>query len=399
MSITIIKDKCRGCSLCIKDCPQVAIIMENSKATIDQDLCIGCGICVSKCPFNAISAGEKGEVSKDIGAYQGIWVFTELKNNGEPAKPSLEILCAARELASKRQVPLSAIVLADKGRGQESILFKCGADKVLFLESSYLDTYTTDTFCTALYSAILEEKPEIFLIAATHIGRDLAPRIAARLNTGLTADCTELKIDEETGLLLQTRPAFGGNIMATIINPNHRPQMATVRPGVMELAMSQEECSGEVVCKSAGLKAEDIRVIVEKTISSIKDSVDLTKADIICTAGRGMKNPEGVELVRQLAEALGGELGSTRAVVENGWIPQDRQVGQTGKTVRPTLYVACGVSGALQHLAGMSKSKFIVAINTNPDAPIMKIANIAVCGDALRLVPAITKALIEEKTE
>ncbi len=187
--------------------------------------------------------------------------------------------------------------------------------------------------------------------------------------------------------------------MATIINPNHRPQMATVRPGVMELAMSQEECSGEVVCKSAGLKAEDIRVIVEKTISSIKDSVDLTKADIICTAGRGMKNPEGVELVRQLAEALGGELGSTRAVVENGWIPQDRQVGQTGKTVRPTLYVACGVSGALQHLAGMSKSKFIVAINTNPDAPIMKIANIAVCGDALRLVPAITKALIEEKTE
>lgn len=398
MSIIIQSKDCKGCGLCVKKCPASAMRLNNGTAQINEDLCTGCGACVESCPFHAIKSDAKAvETDICLDDYTNVWVFVETKENGEIARPSLEILCAARELADQRGVEVVAIVPCAQKGNQENTLADHGANHVIFLENPLLAPYTTDAFCKVMCDYILKGKPEIVLIAATHVGRDLAPRIAARLNTGLTADCTELKIDPETGLLLQTRPAFGGNIMATIINPTHRPQMATVRAGVMEIVTCDHRESCRVSTEAVALEENDLRVRVEKTLQAVRSSVDLSKAEIICTAGRGMGGPDGVALVEDLAKALGGEVGSTRAVVEAGWLSQDHQVGQTGKTVRPKLYVACGVSGALQHLAGMSKSKYIVAINTDPNAPIMKVANIALCGDAQRVVPLMTQTLLEEK--
>ena len=398
MSINIQTKDCKGCGLCVRSCPAGAVHLVGGAAVIDADACTGCGACMEECPLHAIYSDAEA-VSADICLtdYKDVWAFVETKDTGEIARPSIEILCAARVLADERGVAVTAVVPCAEIGEQAGVLAAHGADKVVFLKNSLLSPYTTDAFCKVMCDYIRKGKPEIVLIAATHVGRDLAPRIAARLNTGLTADCTELRIDPGSGLLLQTRPAFGGNIMATIINPTHRPQMATVRSGVMEIVPCDRSKTCRVEEEPVELEKSDLRVTVEKTLAALHSSVDLTQAEIICTAGRGMGGSEGVMLVEELAKALGGEVGATRAVVESGWLSQEHQVGQTGKTVRPKLYIACGVSGALQHLAGMSKSKYIVAINNNPDAPIMKVANVALCGDALRVVPLMTQALLEKK--
>ena len=304
----------------------------------------------------------------------------------------MELLGAGRKLANKLGVELSAVLL---GSGVDFIceeLVHYGADKVIYVEHKLLQNYTTDGYTKVITDLINERKPEIMLIGATNIGRDLAPRVAARLNTGLTADCTKLDIDEEQKILLQTRPAFGGNIMATIVTPKHRPQMATVRPGVMKKMEKDEKRKGVIEKVEAQLSDEDLRVKVEQVVKSTKQIVNLVEAEYIVSGGRGLGGPEGFKLMEELASALGGVVGSSRAAVDAGWISHDHQVGQTGKTVRPKVYIACGISGAIQHLAGMQNSDCIIAINKNPDAPIFSVADYGIVGDLYKVVPM----LIEE---
>lgn len=392
MSVTILIEKCRGCRLCLKACPFDAIKMEDGKAVINYDKCTNCGACEASCRFEAIlvEREEKEEV-KDLSAYKGVWVFAE-QRQGKLMFTSLELLGEGRKLADKLGVELSALLLGSEVDGICEELIHYGADKVIYADHKLLQNYTTDGYTKVITDLINEKKPEIVIVGATNIGRDLAPRIAARLNTGLTADCTKLDIDEEQKILLQTRPAFGGNIMATIVTPKHRPQMATVRPGVMKKMEKDENRKGIVEKVDVKLHDEDIKVKVEEIVKSAKQIVNLVEAQYIVSGGRGLGGPEGFKLMKELADALGGVVGSSRAAVDSGWISHDHQVGQTGKTVRPKVYIACGISGAIQHLAGMQNSDCIIAINKNPDAPIFSVADYGIVGDLYKVVPM----LIEE---
>ena len=392
MSVIILKDKCRGCRLCMKACPFDAIKMIEGKAAINYDKCTNCGACEASCKFEAILVErEEAKEGADLSAYKGVWVFAE-QRQGKLMFTSLELLGEGRKLADKLGVELSAVLLGHEIDNICEELIHYGADKVMYANHKLLQNYTTDGYTKVITNLVNEKKPEILIIGATNIGRDLAPRISARLNTGLTADCTKLDIDEEQRILLQTRPAFGGNIMATIITPKHRPQMSTVRPGVMKKLEIDMSRKGIVENVKIDLKQEDIRVNVEEIVKSAKQIVNLVDAHYIVSGGRGLGNPEGFKLIKELADALGGVVGSSRAAVDSGWISQDHQVGQTGKTVRPIVYIACGISGAIQHLAGMQNSDCIIAINKNPDAPIFSVADYGIVGDLYKVVPM----LIEE---
>lgn len=400
MSVTILIEKCRGCRLCLKACPFDAIKMEDGKAVINYDKCTNCGACEASCRFEAIlvEREEKEEV-KDLSAYKGVWVFAE-QRQGKLMFTSLELLGEGRKLADKLGVELSALLLGSEVDGICEELIHYGADKVIYADHKLLQNYTTDGYTKVITDLINEKKPEIVIVGATNIGRDLAPRIAARLNTGLTADCTKLDIDEEQKILLQTRPAFGGNIMATIVTPKHRPQMATVRPGVMKKMEKDGNRKGIVEKVDVKLHDEDIKVKVEEIVKSAKQIVNLVEAQYIVSGGRGLGGPEGFKLMKELADALGGVVGSSRAAVDSGWISHDHQVGQTGKTVRPKVYIACGISGAIQHLAGMQNSDCIIAINKNPDAPIFSVADYGIVGDLYKVVPMLieeVKKLKEQK--
>lgn len=400
MSVLIIKEKCRGCRLCVKVCPFDAIKMEDGKAVIDYDKCTNCGACEASCKFEAILVErEEKEEANDLSAYKGVWVFAE-QRQGKLMFTSLELLGEGRKLADKLGVELSALLLGYEVDDICQELIYYGADKVIYAEHKLLQNYTTDGYTKVITDLVNEKKPEIMLIGATNIGRDLAPRVAARLNTGLTADCTKLDIDEEQKILLQTRPAFGGNIMATIVTPKHRPQMATVRPGVMKKMEKDETRKGIIEKVEAQLSDEDLRVKVEQVVKSAKQTVNLVEAEYIVSGGRGLGGPEGFKLLEELANALGGVVGSSRAAVDAGWISHDHQVGQTGKTVRPKVYIACGISGAIQHLAGMQNSDCIIAINKNPDAPIFSVADYGIVGDLYKVVPMLieeVKKLKEQK--
>lgn len=322
--------------------------------------------------------------------YKDIWVFAEQREQ-RLMNVSLEILGEARKLADKKGVKACAVLVGYGVKGLADELIKYGADVVYVIDNPLLKNYTTEGYAKVIADLANEIKPEVILYGATYIGRDLAPRIASRLHTGLTADCTGLDIDEN-GLLLQIRPAFGGNLIATIICPERRPQMATVRPGVMKKAPKDEKRKGEIIEIQANIKEGDIRTQIFDIIKEAKSKVNIEEADIIVSGGRGVGGAEGFKLIQQLADALGGVVGASRAAVDAGWISSDHQVGQTGKTVRPKLYVACGISGAIQHIAGMGNAKTIVAINKNPDAPIFKVADYGIVGDLFKVVPA----LIEE---
>jgi electron transfer flavoprotein alpha subunit len=281
------------------------------------------------------------------------------------------------------------------GSGVEAVagdLAKAGADKVVVVDDPMLAEYVTEPYTKAVTAVIKAQDPEIVIFGASSIGRDLAPRVSARIHTGLTADCTKLEIDPETKLLNMTRPAFGGNIMATILCANHRPQMATVRPGVMQ-ALAACDKVGTVEKFDVEFTAEDMNVEICEVVKTEKKSVDITEAKILVSGGRGLGGPEGFEPLKELAKVLGGEVSSSRAAVDAGWIDRDRQVGQTGKTVRPDLYIACGISGAIQHAAGMEESEFIVAINKEESAPIFSICDLGIVGDLNKIVPKLTEAL------
>ncbi|NRY59206.1 electron transfer flavoprotein alpha subunit [Clostridium beijerinckii] len=332
----------------------------------------------------------------NIADYKGVWVFAE-QREGELQKVSLELLGEGRRIADELGVNLTALLLGSNIEGLAKTLAEHGADEVLVADDKNLEHYTTDAYTKVICDLANERKPGILFVGATFIGRDLGPRIAARLSTGLTADCTSIDVDVTNGDLLATRPAFGGNLMATIACPEHRPQMATVRPGVFaKITTDPSKCKIEKV--DVKLADSDVRTKVLETIKAKKDIVDIAEADFIVSGGRGVGNKENFQLLKELAEALGGTVAGSRAAVEKGWIDGAYQVGQTGKTVRPQIYIACGISGAIQHVAGMQDSDLIIAVNKDDSAPIMKIADYAIVGDLTKVVPELIAQVNEIKS-
>ena len=394
MSIEIIIDKCVGCKACIKACPYEAISMEGKLAVIDYDKCTLCGACVDSCKFDAIILRKEEEIVQDISAYKGVWVIAE-QNKGVIQSVTYELLGKGKELADKLGVELCAVLLGDNIESECKELISRGAEKVYLVDSKELAHYQSEPYSKVITEVINEHKPEIVLCGATSTGRSLIARVAVKIDAGLTADCTGLDIDEEKGLLLQTRPAFGGNIMATIICPNHRPQMATVRHKVMKEAEVDESLSGEIIKKSYSKDILSSRTKVLDVIEEEGNSVNLSEADIIVSGGRGLGKPENFSLLHELADTIGGAIGASRAAVDADWIAYSHQVGQTGKTVCPKIYISCGISGQIQHLAGMSSSDIIIAINKDSDAPIFKVASYGIVGDIFEILPLLTKKLKE----
>ncbi|BDR65341.1 electron transfer flavoprotein subunit alpha/FixB family protein [Clostridium tetani] len=334
----------------------------------------------------------------NIADYKGVWVFAE-QRDGELQKVSLELLGKGREIADKLGVELTALLLGNKIDSIAEELVAYGADKVIYAQNPLLSHYTTDGYTKVICDLVAEEKPEIILVGATYIGRDLGPRVAARLRTGLTADCTALDVEEGTNNLLMTRPAFGGNLMATIVCGEHRPQMSTVRPGVFEKLKKDAGRKGEIKKIEAKLEMSDIRTKVEDVVKITKNVMDIGEAEFLVAGGRGIGSKENFKMLEELAELLGGNVAGSRAAIDNGWIDKDYQVGQTGKTVRPMVYIAVGISGAIQHLAGMQDSDYIIAINKDEAAPIMQIADLGLVGDYNKIVPELIAKLKAEKEE
>jgi electron transfer flavoprotein alpha subunit/NAD-dependent dihydropyrimidine dehydrogenase PreA subunit len=390
--IRVLRAKCTGCGLCIAACPFQCISLVEDKAVIS-DECRLCGICVDVCPEKAIEV-EEAERTGDVSAYSGVLVFGE-QRRGVISPVVYELVGKGRELADKLGERLECVVLGENMQAQAEDLAEYGVDRIYLFDNPLLVDFRDDPYTQLLTTLVKEVQPSIFLIGATSIGRSLAPRLAIRLQTGLTADCTGLDIDSE-GNLLQTRPAFGGNVMATILCTNHRPQMATVRYKVMTRAEKQPGHKGDIALKNVGDAVIDRTRIL--SVSTESEDVSLTEAQIIVSGGKGLGNPEGFSLIQELADALGGAVGASRLVVDEGWIPFRHQVGLSGKTVRPRLYIACGISGAVQHLAGMQTSDVIVAINKDPSAPIFKIADYGIVGDLYEVIPEIIRVVKEENS-
>lgn len=391
--INIDLDKCVGCGACESACPFGAISVKDGKAVVDGEKCRFCGSCVEACPVKAITM-QKDEVKDavDKSLYKGVWVYAE-QRHGEISSVVYELLNKGSELAKTLNVPLSAILIGSNISAKAQDLINRGADKVYVYDDPILAEFQDDPYSCILADLIKEEKPEIVLMGATNIGRSFASRVAAKIYTGLTADCTALEIDPETRNLMQTRPAFGGNIMATILTPRHRPQMATVRHKVFKEAKVQEGRTGEVINKTV-----DAQKVINRTkfIGFFKDQsadVNISDADIIVSGGRGLGNPEGFKLIKELADLLGGAVGASRAAVDADWIPYSHQVGQTGRTVAPKIYIACGISGQIQHMVGMSSSDTIIAINKDKDCPMMQTATYSLVGDLYEIIPAIIKEI------
>ncbi len=423
----LLPGKCIACGArCQAECKFDAIAMnDKGEPIIDSTKCVGCQRCVKICPVQAIEMYYTPEEQKildelakqkatqpapepasepadprlaKIKEYKGVWVFTE-HTEGKPAEVSWELLGVGADLAKARGVELCSVVIGDKVENLCAEAFAYGAAKAYLVDDPVFHYYRTESYYKAFCYLIEKFKPEIVLIGATGLGRDLAGAIATKLQTGLTADCTGLSIDEK-GFLLQTRPAFGGNIMATILTEFTRPQMSTVRPHVMAMPVKNASRTGAVIREKVPVKEEDIAAKVLEIIGDEQlDSVDVAAADIIVSGGRGMCNTENYKILQELADELGGVVACSRAAVEAGWMPLERQVGQTGKTVRPKIYIAVGISGAIQHLVGMQDSDTIIAINRDKQAPIFEVATYGIVGDLFQVIPAITTYVRERRKQ
>ena len=394
MPVKVNRDKCSGCKDCIASCPFEAIELKDGKASINE-YCQACMACLSVCPEGAIFETEPEEPKQQKAqGYSGVWIFAE-QRSGKVSSVAYELLGIGRRLADDLKTDLSALLFgAEETDARE--LIRWGADKVYHAKDNILQSFNDEPYAQLLTKLINEHRPGIVLAGATPIGRSFVPRVAARIRTGLTADCTSLSIDKETGNLLQIRPAFGGNIMATILCPNSRPQMATVRPRVMKRGQYDTNRAGEIIdIKSDGITSRTKVIESVKEVSDI--TVNLQEADIIVSGGRGLGDPKGFKILAELADLFGGAVGSSRAAVDEGWIPYRHQVGQTGKTVCPKIYFACGISGAVQHLVGMQSSDIIIAINRNPEAPIFNMATFGIVGDLYEIVPLLVKKIKESK--
>ncbi len=392
--IEVLNEKCVGCGACLRACAYDAIKVENKLAVIDTDKCTLCGACVQSCPFEAILIRKHSDVSIDKSEYSGIWVFAEQKD-GVIAPVSFELLGKGRDLAEELGAELSAIVFGSEIEALASELIAFGADQVIMVEDPALKHFRDESYAKAMTELANKYKPSIILAGATVTGRSFIPRVAIQLHTGLTADCTGLAIDGATGNLMQTRPAFGGNIMATILTANHRPQMATVRHKVMNPIPRDDSRSGIVIQESVNLELDEEQSTWLGFEKEKTNLINITEANVIVAGGRGIKDAKNFAMIEELAEALGGAVGASRAAVDAEWIPYSHQVGQTGKTVKPTIYLSIGISGAIQHLAGMSSADYIIAINKDPDAPIFKVADLGIVGDLFDIVPKLTKRIKE----
>jgi len=332
----------------------------------------------------------------DVNEYRGVWVFVE-QTEGQPARVSFELLGKGRELADKLEVQLTAFLLGDSVQVIAKELISYGADEVIVADHPILKEYRTELYTDIIAEEVTKKKPEVLILGATPIGRDLAPRLSFRLDAGCTADCTGLDIDLENRLFVSTRPAFGGNVMATIICPENRPQMSTVRPGVMVLPEKDKTGEGRIINLDLRFNEEDVKVKILESTKGISEGVKIEEAERIVAIGMGAGDEDTFDMIKELAELLDAEVGATRFAVEAGWVSHNHQIGQTGKTVRPELYVGCGISGAVQHTAGMSGSKIIMAINKDPNAEIFKIADYGIVGDVRKVVPAIISELKDLK--
>ncbi|SFM12507.1 electron transfer flavoprotein subunit alpha [Pelosinus propionicus] len=390
MAIKVNQEECIACGACLSVCPFGAIVMQDEKAYITE-ACTACGACVDTCPVEAILREKEDKVvAMDKHQYKDVWVYLEV-GEGKLRNVGLELLGEGRKLADGMGQSLASVLIGHNVERLAQDAFAAGSDKVYLVDAAELAQYNTDSYTATLFDLISNYKPSVILMGATNDGRDFGARVACRVGTGLTADCTGLGIDEATGFVSWTRPAFGGNIMATIICPEHRPQMGTVRPSVFKKPALDYTKKGELIRVVSKIKQEDMRTKLIDMIHVCTVSCNLEEAEIIVSGGRGMCKPENFSLVEELANVLGASVGASRAAVDAGWKPALHQVGQTGKTVGPKIYFACGISGAIQHLAGMSSSDIVIAINKDPDAPIFKMADYGIVGDVLEVLPILTE--------
>ena len=390
--IEVIGRKCISCTACTRACIYDAITMVDRIAVINLDKCTLCGACVPACPVDAIVMQKLSVGSINTADFKGIWIFAEQKD-GLIASVTLELLGKGRELADEMQEELSAVLFGSEIEALATELIAFGADRVIIVDEPALRHFRDDIYAKALTALARKYHPSIILAGATVTGRSFIPRVAIHLHTGLTADCTSLDIAPDTGHLLQTRPAFGGNVMARITTPFHRPQMATVRPKVMNPLLRDDSRTGLVIPEKMNIDLDNelshwLGFVKEKTTLA-----NITEANIIVSGGRGMKESKNFAILEELAGALGAAVGASRAAVDAQWVPYSHQVGQTGKTVKPDIYIAVGISGAIQHLAGMSSAKYIIAINNDPDAPIFKVADLGIVGDLFEILPALIQKL------
>ena len=390
MGIRVDIDECTGCGSCIDACPFGLIEIIDDVARIGEG-CNLCGACRDVCPVDAIIIDVVADTAPADDSYRGVWVFAE-RQDGEIRGVGYELLSKGRELAVALNTELCAVCFGHNPDGIEQ-LTACGADRVYLVDDPSLASQQEEVYAAELVRLIRERRPEIVLAGATSFGRAFFPRVAAVLKTGLTADCTGLDIDTEKRLLLQTRPTFGGNIMATIVCQTRRPQMSTVRPRVFKRNTPDTSRKGGIIRVDFDKERVTARTRLLDFVKDLTEKVKLEDADIIVSGGRGLGKPENFDLIRELADALGAAVGSSRPPVDEGWIPYSHQVGQTGKTVCPRLYIACGISGAVQHLAGMQTTDMIVAINDDPAAPIFEVATYGLVGDLFRIVPLLTEKL------
>lgn len=394
--LKIDKDSCIGCGVCEDTCTFSAIKVEDGVAVVG-DNCTLCGNCVDVCEVGALALDKvEKKVSTNLKDWSGVWVYAEFRD-GRIAPVAYELLGSGRKLADQLGVPLSAVLLGSKLGDKAQDLVAYGADKVYRVDAPELEHFTDDAYANVFEDLILAHKPEIVIAGATAIGRSFIPRLATMLATGLTADCTELAIRDEDGALLQTRPAFGGNIMATIECPSTRPQMATVRPLVMKPNVRDDGRKGEIVNVCPEPARLQSRVTVLRSIREESDEININEADVLVAGGRGLESAKGFEMVRELAALFGGATAASRAAVDSGWISYPHQVGQTGKTVCPKIYFACGISGAIQHMVGMQSSDTIIAINRDENAPIFNVATYGLVGDVLEILPKLIIGIKERR--